>query len=136
MYHVFMMTAFFAMFSTSYTVIDGFSRSFAEGCGALFPSMVHATTRRRLYAGFVIGSSLLACVILVQVGNPVTLVTAAALISLTAAPLLYAFNLYCVLRHIDEPRWRASWPIIVTAAGGITLTLVALGTTIYVKLIG
>ncbi len=134
MYHVFMLTAFFAMFSTSYTVVDGFSRSFAEGWGTLIPAASAPMIRRRLYAGFVIGSSLLACTLIVTVGNPVALVTAAALVSLAAAPLLYGFNLYCVLRHIDEPRWRASWPSIAIAVIGIALALVALATMAYVKL--
>ena len=133
MYHVFMLTAFFAMFSTSYTVIDGFSRSFAEGWTTLRPAAANPTTKRRLYVGFVCGSSLLACTILVAVGNPVTMVTAAALISLTAAPLLYGFNLYCVLRHIEEPRWRVSWLMIVLSVGGIAVAILALGTTVYLE---
>ena len=102
MYHVFMLTAFFAMFSTSYTVIDGFSRSFSECCAVLLPSASAAKTRKRVYHSFVIASALLACTILAWIGNPVTLVTTVALISLAAAPLLYGFNLYCVTHHIDE----------------------------------
>jgi Mn2+/Fe2+ NRAMP family transporter len=135
MVHVFMLTALLAMFSTSYTVIDGFSRSFAEGCAALWPAVASPPARKRLYVGFVCGSSLLAGTIIMTIGrNPIGLVTAAALISLAAAPLLYAFNLYCVLRHIDQPDWRVGWPIIVLAAGGIAFTVLALGTTAYLEL--
>ena len=85
-YHVFMLTAFFAMFSTAYTVVDGFSRSFAQCCAVLRPARFGGEMSRRLYVGFVIGSSTLACGILLAVGNPVLLVTGAALVSLTAAP--------------------------------------------------
>lgn len=135
MYHGFMLTALFAMFSTAYTVIDGFSRSFAEGWATLCPAASAPHTRRRLYLGFVCGSSLLASLVIVMVGNnPVVLVTGAALISLAAAPFLYGFNLYCVLRHIDQPRWRISRPMIVLASCGIALAILALGTAIYVEL--
>ena len=135
MYHVFMLTALFAMFSTSYTVIDGFSRSFSECCAVLFPSASSENTRKRNYRGFVIVSSLIACLILTLVGNPVTLVTAVALISLAVAPLLYGFNLYCVTHHIEQRQWRPSLLSICLACVGILFMLVALGTTVYVKLL-
>jgi len=134
MYHVFMLTAFFAMFSTSYTVIDGFSRSFSECCATLFPRMDVGETRKRLYRGFVIASALLACVLLVSVGNPVTLVTAAAMVSLAAAPLLYGFNLYCVRTQIDQRAFRPSAASVWIACAGIVFMVIALATTIYAKL--
>jgi len=134
MYHVFMLTAFFAMFSTSYAVIDGFSRSFSECCAGLRPRWGRTEVRRRTYVGFVLASSLLASLILFSVGNPVKLVTAAALISLCAAPLLYGFNLYCVTRQIDDPALRPSRWTVLVACSGILFMLVALGTTVYVKL--
>jgi hypothetical protein len=134
MYHVFMMTAFFAMFSTSYTVVDGFSRSFSESCAVLFPRLAGDIERRRNYFAFAVGSTALACVLLVWVGQPVMLVTAAALISLTAAPLLYAFNLVCVLRDVDDPRMRPGKLSVGIALAGILFMLVALGVTLYTKL--
>jgi Mn2+/Fe2+ NRAMP family transporter len=134
MYHVFMLTAFFAMFSTSYTVIDGFSRSFSECCAVLWPAMSATGIRKRIYAAFAIASSVLACIILVRVGNPVKLVVAVSLISLSAAPLLYGFNLYCVTRHINQPELRP-WTLTVgTGFAGIVFMVIALGTTAYVTL--
>lgn len=135
MYHVFMLTAFFAMFSTSYTVIDGFSRSFSECCAALLPPMSTDRIRRALYVGFAIASSVLACFILLLVGNPVTLVTAAALISLTAAPLLYGLNLYCVTHQVSQPEFRPSRLNVVIAYAGVVFMLVALVATAYVQLL-
>jgi Mn2+/Fe2+ NRAMP family transporter len=134
MYHVFMLTAFFAMFSTSYTVVDGFSRSFSECCAVLSPRASGVRTRKRVYHGFVIASALLASVILVLVGNPVTLVKAAALLSLATAPLLYAFNLYCVTHHIDEPQWRPSAASVCLACIGVVLMFVALVAMAYFEL--
>jgi len=130
-----MLTAFFAMFSTSYTVIDGFSRSFAECCAVLRPAWAGQPIRNRNYFGFVIASSLLACAILVYVGNPVTMVTAAALVSLTVAPFLYAFNLYCVTRHIVEKTLRPSVVCVALGFIGTLLMLAALVTFAYAKLV-
>lgn len=132
MYHVFMLTAFFAMFSTSYTVIDGFSRSFSECTALLSPAMASPEARRTGYISFVIGSSVLACIILFAVGNPVTLVKVVSLISLSVAPLLYGLNLYCVLRHIDDPEMRPSRWSVGLACSGILVMLLALGVTAYV----
>jgi hypothetical protein len=115
-------------------VIDGFSRSFAECCGVLSPRASGAGTRKRVYHGFVIASALLACVILVLVGNPVTLVKAAALVSLATAPLLYAFNLYCVTHHIDRPQWRPSAASVCLASVGVVLMFVALVAMAYFEL--
>lgn len=51
-----------------------------------------------------------------------------------AAPLLYALNLYCVTRQIDDPGLRPARRTVGVACAGILFMLVALGTTVYVKL--
>lgn len=131
MYHVFMLTAFFAMFSTSYTVIDGFSRAFSETLATLRPSL--AKRRRTFYRSFVIGSSLCAAGTLLLVGNPVTLVLAVSLVSLAIAPVLYALNIYCVRNHIKDPKMRPAPATVVIGWMGIAFMIVALGVTVYVK---
>lgn len=135
MFHVFMLTAFFAMFSTSYTVIDGFSRSFSEVLAALFPARAGGSRRVWTYRGFVLGSAGLAAVTLTLVGNPVTLVTAVALISLAVAPVLYALNLLCVQRLIAEPRLRPARAVSWLGWLGVGVMGLAVGVTVYVKLI-
>jgi Mn2+/Fe2+ NRAMP family transporter len=135
MFHVFMLTAFCAMFSTSYTVIDGFSRSFSEALAALRSDWSTVRAKRYTYGGFVIGSALFAAVTLIWVGNPVTLVTAVALISLAVAPILYGLNLYCVSSHIEDPRLRPARLTVILGWLGTALMLLALGVTVYVKLI-
>ncbi len=134
MYHVFMLTALFAMFSTSYTVIDGFSRSFAEALAALRARLALERIRKLTYGGFVLCSAVLAAVMLVWVGNPVKLVMVVALISLAVAPVLYGLNLYCVVKHIDDPRMRPSAVTLVIGLAGIAFMLLAVGLTVYVKL--
>jgi Mn2+/Fe2+ NRAMP family transporter len=136
MYHVFMLTAFFAMFSTSYTVVDGFSRSFSECLAVLIPSKSTNGHRRVAYFAFAIGSTLLACSILVRVGQPVLLVTSAALISLAVAPFLYAFNLFCVKTQIDDPHLRPPRWTLVIGFAGVLLMVGTLILTAWLKLPG
>ena len=135
MYHVFMLTAFFAMFSTTYTVIDGFSRSFSEALSALREDWSRESVRKRTYGGFIIFSSLCAAVCVVWVGNPVTLVTSVALISLAVAPILYAMNLICVNRDIRDPELRPARATVVIGWLGTVFMIVALAVMFYVKLI-
>jgi Mn2+/Fe2+ NRAMP family transporter len=135
MYHVFMLTAFFAMFSTTYTVIDGFSRSFSEALSALREDWSRENVRKRTYSGFVIFSSLCAAVCVVWVGNPVTLVTTVALISLAVAPILYALNLICVNRDIRDPELRPARATVVIGWLGTVFMVLALAVMFYVKAI-
>jgi len=135
MYHVFMLTAFFAMFSTTYTVIDGFSRSFSEALAALRDSWARESVRKWTYGGFVIFSALCAAVCVVWVGNPVTLVTTVALISLAVAPVLYALNLACVNRDITDPELRPATATVAIGWLGTAFMILALAVTFYVKVI-
>lgn len=128
-----MMTAFFAMFSTSYTVIDGFSRSFSEALAILRSNLADESSRKKTYRGFVIVSAALASVTILWIGNPVTLVVAVSLISLTLAPLLYGLNIYCVRRDITDDELRPGRFTIILGWLGILLMIVALGVTFYVK---
>ena len=135
MYHVFMLTAFFAMFSTTYTVIDGFSRSFSEALAALREDWSRVGVRKWTYGGFVIFSALCGAVCVVWVGNPVTLVTTVALISLAVAPVLYALNLVCVNRDITDPELRPARATVVIGWLGIAFMVLALAVTFYVKVV-
>ncbi len=135
MYHVFMMTAFFAMFSTSYTVIDGFSRSFSETLAQLRPSLREKRTRLLTYRGFVIVSAILAAITIKWIGNPVTLVVAVSLISLAVAPILYGLNQYCIRRDITEPELKPARVTVGIGWLGILFMILALAVTVYVKLI-
>ncbi|RME23507.1 MAG: hypothetical protein D6806_11150, partial [Deltaproteobacteria bacterium] len=135
MRHLFMLTAFFAMFSTSYTVIDGFSRSFAEGLAVLFEKAAVRHAKRGIYLGFASTTSLLAVATIALVGNPVTLVTVVAIVSLALAPLLYALNLWCTTRHITDCSMRPHPAVILLGWLGVAGMILALGLTVYVKLI-
>ena len=134
MRHLFMLCAFFAMFSTSYTVIDGFSRSFSEGLATLFEGAFTPSRKRGTYVGFAAATSLLAVATITLVGNPVTLVTAVATVSLAIAPLLYGLNLWCTSRHITDPHLRAHPALMVLGWLGVGGMLLVVGLTVYLKL--
>ena len=124
MYPVFMVTAFFAMYSTTYTVIDGFSRSFAETLSTLFGEM-QKKWWARLYWIFVLFTAVLAFVLIVTIGKPVKLVMYVAFISFSVAPLYYGLNYYCVTRFVNDEALRPKKPARVIAVVGIVLMLLA-----------
>lgn len=126
MYIVFMVAAFTAMYSTVYTVMDGFSRAFAEMASTLFPS-IRAKWRMKLYWIFVLSTAAFAILILLkfQGKNPVTLVLDVAFISLCVAPLYYGLNYYCVTRFIKEEKFRPGTFARLVALSGIVVVLVA-----------
>ncbi|MBN1972909.1 MAG: Nramp family divalent metal transporter [Sedimentisphaerales bacterium] len=126
MYFVFMVAAFTAMYSTVYTVMDGFSRSFAEMASTLFPKL-RAKWRMKLYWIFVIFTSAFAILILLvfKGKNPVTLVLDVAFLSLCFAPLYYGLNYYCVTRLIKEEKFRPGTTARLVALAGIVIVLFA-----------
>jgi len=125
MYLVFMVAAFFAMYSTSYTVMDGFSRSFAEALSVLLPRRGRAWWSR-FYWGFAVSTASLALAVLLVVGNPVRLVmVVASVLSLCVAPLYYWCNYYCVSRFIEDRRLRPGGAARVTALAGVVVMFAA-----------
>jgi Mn2+/Fe2+ NRAMP family transporter len=129
MFVVFMIAAFFAMYSTSYTVMDGFPRSFAEAVTTLFPGV-----RRKwwagLYWGFIVFSALFAFIMILTVGNPVTLVMIVAILSLAVAPLYCALNYYCITRFVKEEVFRPNRVHRAIALSGIAF--MSLVTLVYI----
>ncbi len=126
MYFVFMIAAFTAMYSTVYTVIDGFSRAFAETASTIFPK-IRAGWRTRLYWIFVLFTAAFAFLILVALKgrNPVALVLDVALLSLCVAPLYYGLNYYCVTRLIKDERFRPGTSARLVALTGIVVVFLA-----------
>lgn len=122
-YPLFMVAAFFGMFSTAYGVMDGFPRAFAQTVVRLWGGSGGArraadpddeirraaTAGRRttpVYWAFLFGSLALALVETVWIPDPVALVTMAAVVSFLLAPVLYGLNHYCVTRLIEDPGLR------------------------------
>jgi len=128
MYLVFMVAAFCALYSTCYTVMDGFSRSFATTLCTLFPH-IKQNWYSRLYRGFVLFIAAFAFLTVATVRNPVTLVMVVALLSLCVAPLYYALNYYCVTRFIKDEQFRVKKPACIMALIGIVI--MAMATLVY-----
>jgi hypothetical protein len=119
-----MIAAFSAMYSTTYTVIDGFSRSFAETVATLREDL-RARWWKKFYWGFVLATASFAYVLVVTVGNPVRLVTVVAILSLCVAPLYYGLNYYCVTRFIRQDEFKPKMPARVVALLGIAVMFLA-----------
>jgi len=115
MYHAFLVTASFAMFSTAYTVMDGFSRAFEGSLAQLRRLWAErdATTCEERAAGcgpaywaFLGGSALVAAACITVFPQPVAMVTFVATGTLVITPAIYGFNVWCVTRQISDPALR------------------------------
>ena len=107
MFPVFMLAAFLAMFSTAYSVMDGFPRTFATLLKTLFPDSealqrpsnpAYWTFMAVIFA-FALGANWI-------FPDPVAMVQLVGLVSLGVAPLLFGLNYYCVTRLIEDPELR------------------------------
>lgn len=146
-YPLFMVAAFFGMFSTAYGVLDGFPRAFAQtvvrlrdgrrrratpGADPDDARRIPAADRRTtlLYWTFLFGSLALALVETIWIPDPVALVTVAAVVSFLLAPTLFILNHYCVTRLIEDRALRPgpgmrlwSWVGIVGVTGATAFFL-------------
>ena len=115
MFPVFMLAAFAAMFSTAYSVMDGFPRTFSTLLRTLFPAN-EALKKASDPAYWVF----MAVIFTFAIGanyifpNPVQMIQLIGIVSLAVAPILYGLNYYCVTRLIDDEslrpkRWLRLW---------------------------
>lgn len=129
----FLVAAFFGMVSTTYGVMDGFPRAFAETVRRLGRA---APPRERLYWGFLGSILALALFEIAAFPDPLLLVTAAAVVSFLLAPVLFFLNYWCVTRLIEEPHLRPGRALRVWAVAGIACAAVAAGLFLYVQFLG
>ena len=125
MYVVFMIAAFFAMYSTTYTVIDGFSRSFAETIATMFPELTQKAWKILYWAFILVTAAFAFLMILRFKGEPIKLVMLVALVSLSVAPIYYGLNYYCVTRFIKDENFKPTIPARIIALAGIILMFAA-----------
>ena len=106
---LFMAAAFFAMFSTTYIVMDGFPRSLAESLRLLVPSRRSSSGLWSApYIALLVVVWVSVIPILVLVPKPVFIVKSAALLSFLVAPLYYGLNVFCASRFIPPGPLRPS----------------------------
>ena len=134
MFPVFMITAFAALFSSVYSVMDGFPRAFSTIMKILFPE--NAFLRRPSNPSYWIFMVVIFAFSLVTntlLPNPVLVVTLVGVVSLLVAPVLYSFNYYCVTRLIEDEAMRPGRGLRLWAMAGIVLMTVAAGFYTYTR---
>lgn len=134
MFGVFMLAAFLAMFSTAYSVMDGFPRTFATLLRTLFPdSAVLQRPSNPAYWAF------MAVIFAFALGanwifpDPVVMVQLVGLVSLGVAPLLYGLNYYCVTRLIDDPQLRPGPLLRLWGLAGVWFMLLSVLAVIAIR---
>jgi hypothetical protein len=134
MFPVFMLTAFFAMFSTVYAVMDGFPRAFSTILRTLLPdnALVHRPSNPT-YWGFMGLIFAFSVVFNTLLPNPVLMVQLVGILSLTLAPILYSLNYYCATRLAPD-EVRPSGVMRVWALLGIAFMAGAAGFFVYTQL--
>ncbi len=120
MFPVFMVAAFAAMFSTVYSVMDGFPRAFSRLMKTLFPgsAFLHRSSDPSYWI-FMVVIFAFSLVTNTLLPNPVLVVTLVGVVSLLIAPMLYALNYYCVTRLVPDPGLRPSAGLRAWAGTGI-----------------
>ena len=134
MFSVFMLAAFAAMFSTAYSVMDGFPRTFQTLVRTLFPASAWLRSPHQpAYWGFMATIFLFAIGANVILPDPVLMVQLIGLVSLAVAPALYGLNYYAVTRLIDAPELRPPTWLRLWALAGAGFMLLAVLFSLYVR---
>ena len=128
MFPVFMITAFAALFSSVYSVMDGFPRAFSTIVKILFPENAFLKKPSNpSYWIFMVVIFAFSLVTNTLLPNPVLVVTLVGVVSLLVAPVLYGFNYYCVTRLIEDEAMRPGRGLRLWAMAGIVLMTVVAG---------
>ena len=135
MFPLFMLAAFAAMFSSVYSVMDGFPRAFSTILRTLFPSNSFLEKPSNpAYWIFMVVIFTFSLVSNTLLPNPVLVVTLVGVVSLLVAPILYAFNYYCVTRLIEDESMRPPLGLRLWAMAGILVMTVAAAFYTYTRL--
>ncbi|MDP2497392.1 MAG: divalent metal cation transporter [Candidatus Palauibacterales bacterium] len=128
MFPVFLVAAFFGMFSSAYGVLDGFPRAF-EATVRRLPLSAGADREGSgpLYWGFLWGTLILAVAETALLPDPVMLVTVAAVASFLLAPVTFGLNYWCVTRLVDDRELRPGRLLRGWAVAGIFFMAAATG---------
>jgi Mn2+/Fe2+ NRAMP family transporter len=135
MFPVFMLAAFAAMFSTAYSVMDGFPRTFSRLFQTLYPDKEELQQPSDpAYWGF------MAIIFAFAIGanyifpNPVRMVQLIGVVSLSVAPILYGLNYYCVTRLIDDEAMKPKKWLELWGLAGLWFMTAAVVFSLYIRL--
>ncbi|MEM8964244.1 MAG: divalent metal cation transporter [Acidobacteriota bacterium] len=130
---VFLAMAFCALFTTCYTMMDGFPRSFIaalrvlRGDSAVSSEPHGAPLLGRPYWVFLLSTTFLGMAILALAPDPALLVKIVGAFGLLLSPVYYALNLWAVTRRIEDPRLRPDGVIVTVAMAGIVFMVLIAG---------
>ena len=121
MYPLFMIVAFFIMFSTSYTVLDGFPRTFGEAWRIIRGQKLDSPRQKPVAYWVFMGVLYISALIVIFVfkERPVGLVLVAGVITFLLSPIYYLLNYYCVTRLIQDKELRPNQVHRILAILGI-----------------
>ena len=134
-YPLFMLAFFAAIFSTTYSVMDGFPRAFSTIVRRLFPDNEFISQDRNptywIFMAVIFAFALVANTLL---PNPVLMVSLVGVLSLLLAPVLFSLNYFCVTRLIDDPSFRPGPLMRVWAMLGIVCMALAGAFYVYTEI--
>lgn len=122
-----LMMAFAALFTTCYTMMDGFPRSFVAARRVLRGHPSYGGRVDRVYWTFLLTVTFGGMAILSLVPDPAWLVKAVGAFGLVFSPVYYVLNLWAVTRLVEDPDLR---PGKVTSALAIAGILAMVGTAV------
>ena len=136
---VFLGMAFCALFTTCYTSIDGFPRTFVATLRVLRgrkavadlepepPAAAETRGERRIYWIFLLAATFGGMALLAAVPDPVAVVKVVGALGLLLSPIYFALNLWAVQTRVTDPDLRPGPATLVLAAAGFAVMLLGAG---------
>lgn len=122
-----LMMAFAALFTTCYTMMDGFPRSFVAARRVLRGHTSYGGRVDRVYWTFLLTVTFGGMAILSQLPDPALLVKVVGAFGLVLSPVYYILNLWAVRRLVEDPELR---PGLATTALALAGILAMVGTAV------
>ena len=131
---VFLAVAFAALFTTCYTSMDGFPRTFVAALRVLRGESATAGDLPRAYWTFLLAVTFGGMALLATVPDPALVVKAVGAFGLLTSPLYFLLNLWAVTHLIDDPQLRPGKVQIALALAGVLLLVLAAGLLLWTQL--
>jgi Mn2+/Fe2+ NRAMP family transporter len=121
---VFLVIAFSAMFSTTYTVMDGMPRTLTAAWRHIRREKnPDRADRGRLYWSYLFAMTLGSLAIVAVVSDPIRLITVLAAVTFLFSPLWFVLNTWCVRHFITERSMKPSSLALTLAGIGIVFMI-------------
>lgn len=132
---VFLAIALFAMFSTTYAVMDGMPRTLTAALRHIRGEAdADRADRGRIYWIYLVLMTIGSLAVVAAVPDPVALITVLAAVTFVFSPLYFVLNTWCVTHFIADPALRPSRVDLTVAAVGIVFMIVTAGLLLYTEI--